>query len=93
MKQSSNMLDAANRGVRGYRGDECASYLATWRETERCLALDLPLPEASASELTDALDCGDYDSYLEPEELAKWSALYASEAEPLNDTPSEGYDG
>ena len=63
------------RGGPGIRRGECKDLIRVWKTTQVCLRDKLELPAECEHELYDALTCGDYDSWLTPEELSNVEAL------------------
>jgi len=51
------------------RVGECEEYLFVWVNSKNRLLSDMKLTDDGYNELTDALFCGDYDTYLKPHEL------------------------
>ncbi len=61
-------------GARNVRVAECKHYLAVWLIVAAHNRDGVPLEDEGRNELVEALCCGDYDSMLTLEEIAKVTA-------------------
>lgn len=71
VRHYQRMLDLHAAGSRAIRKDETQKYLQIWLEGFEALDKGEELSPACISEMEDAVDCGDYDMVLKPEELEK----------------------
>ncbi len=65
----------AERGGHRIRVGECRDLIRVWQTTAVCQRDGLALPDECENELYDALTCGDFDEWLNPDELAAVQSL------------------